>query len=1030
MERNPSYARDRLRHLADRMRGLIYPERRPVDKLTVAGPTGRISYAESRKLKYRRAQIGDQFGPTWSTFWFNVAATVPEEWQGRRVDLMWISYSEATLWVDGRSTQGLNFTSGDRPDAVLVENARAQQKLRFSIEMACNTKFGDRTDKPFAHISAYVLDKCEIALFDPVAHEMFYDFYVLQQLEAEFAKDTGGSSDRAFAGELLRELNRFANEYVVEDRTTWASAHEILKALYQRHNGTLSHELSAIGHAHTDTAWLWPIAETARKVTRTLSSQTAYMDRYPDYRFVMSQAVQHDMIKNTNPDLFERMKVHVAQGQLIPEGGTWVEPDCNIPSGESLARQFLFGQRFFLAEYGAHCTVFWNPDVFGYNGQLPQIMRQARIEHFLTQKLSWNRYNRPDHHSFHWQGIDGTKVLVHFPPTDTYNAEASVEDLRRDVRAHLDNDRTRHTYMLFGYGDGGGGPTKQMIEVLERAGDLQGLPKVKMRSPREFFDLLHSDADDFTTRAGELYFEYHRGTYTSHGTVKRNMRKAEFLMHELEFLYSWLAVEFGMSYPHDEINHLWKIVLTNQFHDILPGSSITQVYVDSARDFTEVFDRGEKLREIALAKLAPSAPEASLSLIPSGANETSAVAESGHVSAPELPGYLPLNTTSFARREVVETPDGKLVLVEAPAYGRGRIFGETSVSAPVTIDRHGKNLVLENAYLRATLNEQGDLLSLFDKVASRESLASPGNKPQIYDDHPNDFDAWDLDPFHLETQKDCPPATVCVVERTDALRAEVRFERIVGLQSKMVQRVRLDADSRRLEFHCDIDWDEEHKALKVLFPVAVHTPNMTSEMQFGVAERPTHRSTSFDVARYEVPGHKWSDLSEHGFGVAILTESKYGYSALGNEMRLTLLRAPKWPDPTCDIGHHHFAYAIMPHKGGWQDGGVVKEAFHFNSPVLWATGAFVSKHQAFADIVSGELVLDTIKKSEDSDALIVRLYEPHGGRGEARLRIAAGSITRACRSDILEGDFDELPVQDGIVTVSYRPFEIITLKLS
>ncbi|MGH9553804.1 MAG: hypothetical protein ACRD3W_30775, partial [Terriglobales bacterium] len=399
MERHPDYTRTRLSQLGDTMRALIYPDRRPLDRLTVSPATDRITHAQAQKLKYRRARIGEQFGPLWATFWFRGAATVPPEWAGGRIDLIWISHSEATLWIDGRSAQGLNWTSGDRPDAVLAANARAGEKFAFQIEMACNGKFGSRTS-PFASISPYVLDRAEIALFDPYANELYWDFFVLQQLGEEMAADSGSAgSDRAFAGELLFELNRFANTYDPADRSTWAAAHAILKALYENKNGSLVHNLSAIGHAHIDTAWLWPIAETKRKLTRTFSSQVAYMERYPHYKFAVSQAVQYQFVKETNPDLWKRIKAKVKTGQWVPVGGTWVEPDCNIPAGEGLARQFLMGQRFFEREFGERCSEFWNPDVFGYNGQLPQLMRLSGIERFLTQKLSWNRFNRPRFHT-------------------------------------------------------------------------------------------------------------------------------------------------------------------------------------------------------------------------------------------------------------------------------------------------------------------------------------------------------------------------------------------------------------------------------------------------------------------------------------------------------------------------------------------------------------------------------------------------------------------------------------------------------
>jgi alpha-mannosidase len=1002
MLRHPDYTRARLKQLADRLRKQIYPERRAVGDLVVSSACDRIPYSEARHLGYRPAKLGAQFGPLWATFWFKGRARVPSSWRGARVDLLWISHSEATLWVDGRSLQGLNhdptgWDRSTRPDAVLASRARGGETLRFAVEMACNRPFGAPLEVPFRNISPFVLDQCDIARFDSEAWELYYDFHVLQELEAELAKESGGS-ERTWAGELLAELNRFANLYDSDDRRTWRAARRILQHLYTRRNATQTHELSAVGHAHIDTAWLWPIAETHRKCTRTFSSQLAYMRDYPELRFACSQAYQYDAMQRDNPDLYARMRARVKAGQLVAVGGTWVEPDCNIPSGESLVRQFLYGQRFFASQLGRRCVEFWNPDVFGYNGQLPQIMRGAGIARFLTQKLSWNRFNKPPHHTFTWQGIDGSEVLAHFPPADTYNATVSIAELRRNARDYKDHDRSRHSLMLFGYGDGGGGPTRHMLEVLRRAGDLQGLPRTTIRSPQAFFELLESDCTDRPTIVGELYFEYHRGTYTSQAHTKRNNRKCEALLHDVEMLASWARARNRRShYPTAELERLWKLVLVNQFHDILPGSSIGAVYADADRMYAEVRDSGTALRQQAIAALV-------------GRRQTSAL--------------VAINTTPFTRTEIAARPDGALGCFTAPSYGIG-----TAVAAPdnVTLKRRRALIVLENAQLRATMAADGSLVGLYDRAAQCQALAAPGNVLEIYEDRPTAFDAWDIDPFHLETGKACPAAEIVAVREHDGRRAEIELTRSIGRHSQMRQIVRLDAGARRVEFHCEVDWHESHALLKVAFPVNVRAMNATYEMQFGCVERPTHYNTSHDLARYEVPGHKWADLSEHGFGVALLSESKYGFSTHGNTLRMSLLRSPKMPDPQADMGRHAFAYAVMPHCGGWRDAGVVREAYCFNSPLLVVPGE--TQAASFASVDDTNLVLDTIKKAEDDDRIVLRLYEAHGGRGKARLRLDA-PIRSARFCNLLEDDGASATVRGGTIEVPYRPFEIISLKVA
>jgi alpha-mannosidase len=847
---------------------------------------------------------------------------------------LWDSRSEATLWQEGRALQGLNPFHRAAP---LVGGS-------CEIELACNGLFGKQDTPP-------ELVRCELGVFDRDAWRLYFDFETLRALEAE------DGVDPSWAGLLRGELERFCD---TRDPA-------ILAALYEHRNGTRAHELRAIGHAHLDTAWLWPLAESRRKAVRSFSTQVQLMDAYPEHRFACSQAVHYAWIRDGNPDLWQRIRAKVDAGQWVPVGGSWVEPDCNIPSGESLLRQFLHGQRFFEAELGRRCREFWSPDAFGYCGQLPQLLRESGMTRFLTQKLSWNRFNKPDAHTFTWQGDDGSEVLGHFPPADTYSSDASVPDLLRTARAYQDHDRSATSLLVFGHGDGGGGPTAAMLETLRRARDLQGLPRTRTTTSDELFAALEAEPDERPAVVGELYFEYHRGTYTSQAFVKAANRRCEQLLHDVEFLAT-----LATGYPRAELDRLWKLLLLQQFHDILPGSSIRLVYEDAARDFAEV--------EAGARALLPA-------------------------------GETPVNTIGFPRREVVEH-EGELRFVEAPPYGFGAF-----VEPVDTVTLNG--LVLENEHLRATLGADGTLLSLVDRPSGREALAAPGNRLELYDDDPVAFDAWDIDPAHLRTRRDLPPAESWSVLTDSPLRAELAFER-PGLR----QVVRLDAGSRRIEFHTDVDWHESHTLLKVSFPLAVRAPTATYEMPFGYAERPTHYSSSWDRARYEVPGHRWADLSEHGFGAAVLTDSKYGYSCFGNELRVSLLRSPKSPDREADMGRHSFAYALLPHAGGWREAGVVAEGARFNAPLRRGSGS-----GSVASVHDTNLVLDTVKRAEDSDAVVLRLYEAHGGRGVARVRWGL-PFSRAVRANALEDDGEPLVVEGDEVVVPYRPHEVLTVKLT
>jgi alpha-mannosidase len=786
---------------------------------------------------------------------------------------------------------------------------------------------------------------------------------------------------------------------VEDDRDSWAPALPILKGLLAQEPAAVTHELSAIGHAHIDTAWLWPLEETYRKCVRSFSSAVRYMDDYPEYKFACSQAWQYQWIRDRNPDLYARIREKIAAGQWIVVGGTWVEPDCNLPSGEALCRQFIYGQRFFEREFGRRCNEFWNPDVFGYNGQLPQIMRQAGISRFLTQKLSWNRFNQPPHHTFLWRGIDGSEVLAHFPPADTYNAIPSAQGLRDNVRKHKDHDRSNESFMLFGYGDGGGGPTRDMLEQIRRAANLQGLPRTAIRSSDAFFDRLEADCTDLATAVGELYFEYHRGTYTTQAATKRGNRKSEWLLHDIECIAA-LARRTGSdhAYPSAELDALWGLVLLNQFHDILPGSSITLVYEDTERQYAEIAARGGALREAGLSALAGALGKGN--------------------------GVAPFNTLGVCRRELIAAPDGALVVVDAAAYGVGSIVEDTADR--VTLSDDGETLTLANAALTAVFSRTGELRPLVHAESGRDAMAAPGNVLEIYDDVPTNYDAWDIDPYALETGRPSGAATDCQAARSGPQRAEITFTYSIGANSSMSQTVRLDAEATRLEFHCDVDWHESHKLLKVAFPVDVRAMNATYEMQFGVVERPTHYTNSFDLAKYEVPAHRWADLSEHGFGVAMLSESKYGFNTVDNVMRMTLLRSPKLPDPEADMGTHHFAWALYPHLGGWQESGVVAAGLAFNVPLQWLPAAAAPCSLISAD--SPHLVVDTVKKAEDDDALVVRLYETHGARGTARLRFGF-PVGRATFTNLLEDAGDAAELVDGEVVVPFTPFQLITVKV-
>ncbi len=1003
--RYAGYTRTRLAQFARRLQRKIHPEAEAVATLELAGPCDRISYADAQKLTYRKIELGEPLGPLWSTYWLRVSAQVPEYWKGARVDLHWDSRSEAMLYIGGRSVQGLNI---GRDSATLIKSAKGGETVAFEIEIACNRAFGIQEDG-LPPREPYRLATCELVRFDPDAWSLFHDFDVLRELEADrepaqVPRSFGGVApkivrpalDTAWSGKLLHELNRVCNLLDPDDKTTWPAGRTILHALLTNHNGTTAHELSAIGHAHIDTAWLWPIEETTRKCQRSFANAVALMDEYPDFKFACSQAYQYAVIEETDPDLFARIRAKAKTGQWIPIGGSWVEPDCNLPSGEAMCRQFLYGQRYFESTFGARATVFWNPDVFGYAGQLPQLMQEAGIGRFLTQKLSWNKFTAPPHHSFHWRGIDGSSVLTHFPPADTYNGVATMEELRYHAANHKDADRTDEALYLFGYGDGGGGPNAHMIERLARARDLQGVPRSEIRDPHVFFDRLEKDTGDLMTVEGELYFEYHRGTYTSQSNVKKFNRLAEQQLQALDFACAATALAGKAAPSRQAVEKLWRVLLTNQFHDILPGSSIAEVY---------------QRADVELAELCESVK-----------GETQRLLD-GFSSGNDV---HPVNTLGVARDEVAAAPDGTLHFVTAPPFASGRVV---TTEDRASAEDDGKTITLQNRHLIAVFAASGDLISLRHRASSREALSGPANRILLYDDRPVEFEAWDIDPFALETARLAEPAHTHKVLADGGLRAEVRFERKLGKKSRLTQTVRLDADSPKLEFDTTIDWKDRRTLVKAAFPIAVRSSRATFETMFGAVERPTHASTDADHAQFEVPGHRWADLAEPGFGVSLLSDARYGYSAFDDVLTLSFVRGTMSPDRGADLGEHRFRYALYPHEGDWRDAGTVAEAAQFNRPVMWLKGApHDILKQPLAASSHAAVIVDTIKPAEDGKGWIVRLYESTGSTARTRLSFGV-PVREAFRSNTLEDKLDALPLNDGALELALRPFQFMTVLL-
>ena len=846
--------------------------------------------------------------------------------------------------------------------------------------------------------------------------------------------------DAAFKAVDLREPGD-ANFYA-----SIPEAHNLLQQGVQKAGPALPVEVVGTGHAHIDVAWLWTLGQTRRKAGRTFHTVLRYMEQFPDYHFTQSQPQLYDYVRQDYPELFQAIKKRVAEGRWEPIGGMWVEADCNLSGSESLARQFLLGRTFFRRHFGpdAESPVLWLPDVFGYAWSLPQLIKEAGLKYFFTIKIGWSQYNRMPYDSFWWQGIDGTQVLTHFSTTPdpwsrvyvgTYNARATPEENLGTWTNFQQKECQQQLLMAFGYGDGGGGPTREMLENIQIMADFPGLPRMRQGSVGNFFqEMERRSGHCLPTWNGELYLELHRGTYTTQAWNKRANRKSEFLLHDAEFLASLASqLDPDYEYPQERLNKAWEVVCLNQFHDIIPGSSIHPVYVESLEQYQTVQETGEAVCQEALAAI------------------------TAHSGAAHL---LAINPTSFPRQDLAFWPgsvpeqkhlilaDGTPVPAQATQGGTWLHLGQlppysvTSLrlaDGPSPVAETGLHVAedrLENAFLRVELNRHGDITRIYDKVNQREVLpeGEVANQFQAFVDRPLNWDAWDVDIFYEDTMYLAEPASSIQVVEAGPLRATLEIRRRI-LHSDYVQRISLSHVSPRLDFDTWIDWQERHILLKVAFPVDVLSPRATYEIQWGHVERPTHRNTSWDWARFETAAQKWVDLSEGGYGVSLLNDCKYGHDIKGHVMRISLLRSPTMPDPEADRGEHRFAYSLLPHAGPW-DEQTIAEAYALNDPLRVhevGNGGADTVHptreaDSFLAVDQPNVVIETVKRAEDGRGLIVRLYESRRQRGPVTLR-AAFPIAQAWRTNLLEEDQHPLEVVDGQVNFAIRPFQIVTLRL-
>ena len=973
--------------------------------------------------KFKPMPVGTRWGDDWEYGWLRASVTIPPEAAGKRIVAHLVN-EHSLVYVNGQAR-----TSRVKP-AILTRKARAGERLDILIEAYAGHPRANSWDggpvalkrpavKSAGPTQAIVID-ANFGIWNEDIYQLMMDVRTLLSLRDALEPS---ALRVAKIDAALREMTLVVDLELPEAQLleTVRKGRAGLKSVLSSRNGPSTPDYYAIGHAHLDTAWLWPLAETERKIARTMANQVELTQEYPEHRFILSQPEQYVMLERNYPELYKRVVAAIKKGQVVPEGGMWVESDTNVVGGESLIRQFIHGKRFFKERFGVDSQMLWLPDVFGYCGALPQIMKGCGVKYFTTQKLAWVYHENASkfpYHNFWWQGIDGSEILS-FLHID-YNSTTDPKKMVERWKSRRQDDDIETFLVPFGWGDGGSGPERDHLEYVRRQRDLEGVPKIQLASPIEFFKDLEKRGTP-NRFVGELYYPTHRGTYTSQARTKTLNRRSEFALRETELwgaAASWLA---NYHYPLAQMDATWKKVLLNQFHDIIPGSSIQRVYEEAEALYEEVLTEASAVTSAAQAWLVKK----------------------------QAKSLTVFNSLGWQRTALVSLPNG----LESVADAQGNALAVQEVAgerlAEVTVDSCGWATIspakrsadltaspivaasangLENELLRVKINARGEVTSIYDKQARRELTDGLCNELKLYKDVPTRFDAWDIDPMYVQQPVELEKAAQVEVMASGPLVGIVRVTRMIG-QSPMVQEISLRRDERRVDFKTAIDWRERHKLLKAAFAVNVHADEAIHEIQFGHLRRPTHRSWQQDKDRFEVCNNKWTALAEETRGCAILNDCKYGLDVLGNSINLTLLRAPLNPDATADQGTQEFTYSFYCWDGPMSMARLVQEAYELNCPLTLAQGE--GGEGSLLSVDAESVVIETVKPAEDgSGDIVVRLYESMRSATRCTLRTNLPAA-KAVETNMLEEPLSPRNLlKKGQISLELRPFEIKTLRLS
>lgn len=954
-------------------------------------------------------------------FWFYTALKTPTILQNEQLFLELITGREGQ-W-DATNPQGLLYLNGEIVQGLDTNHRQAAVKPDTEYEILLYFYTG--------MIDSHVEVMMNLKSVDLPVQKLYYDLKV--PYDAALCLEENEYTHIKTLKHLERACNfldfRKPGSKDFYDGIAAADGY-LQKAYYEKACGKKEVIVNYIGHTHIDVAWLWTLAQTKEKVQRSFATALQLMEQYPQYIFMSSQPQLYDYLRQEAPELYEKVKKRVKEGRWEVEGAMWLEADCNLSSGESLIRQILFGKRFMREEFDVESHILWLPDVFGYSGALPQILRKSGVDQFVTSKISWNESNQIPYDSFLWQGIDGTEIFTYFLSAQThkdykegknhttYAADISPEINLGTWERYQQKEYNNETVVLFGYGDGGGGPTAEMLESMNRLKrGLPGMPGAQMSRVGDFLaraeENFHRNCEDMgrTPRwVGELYLELHRGTYTSMARNKKNNRQCEFLCQEAETLAVMGKLFLGKEYPTTTLNDSWRLLLLNQFHDIIPGSSIKEVYEDSDRQYAQIREDVGKIKGERLTSLAEQVSQS---------------------------GLFVYNPNSFAVTGYAQSGEKRIFVKDVPPMG-WKVVSKEEFADGTKADADKQIQVLEkrieSPHYSVRFDDDMNIVSIFDKDNGREVIAAGkrGNQLCVFEDYPRKHDNWEISNYYKQkmwTVNDVRAVTVISDCGYGGYRVERKY-----MNSTIVQTILVYRESRRIDFETQIDWHEDHVLLKAHFPTTIHTNKATYEIQFGNLERPNHSNTSWDAAKFEVCAQKWGDLSEEGYGVSLLNDCKYGYSADGNEIAITLLKCGTYPNVEADQGLHTFTYSLYPHKDNFRQGGTIREAYLLNRPLtcIPTEGAgTLPPEYSFVSCDSENIVIETVKQAEAGAGMIVRLYDAWGKKSTPRLKFGF-DVEKVLLCDLLENPIEEIRTDreaGNEVTIKVDNFEIITLRI-